>query len=84
MSVSGGLPAGISVGENSVAGALAFLVGSRRRLVLVVVTALVGILVAFFQALGLPLEQSHLRPGRPAHPAEHLGAHAVRHGVAHP
>ncbi|HEU4548004.1 MAG TPA: hypothetical protein VFR88_17095 [Microlunatus sp.] len=57
MSVTGGLPAGSSVGGNSVAGALAFLIGSRRRLVLVVVTALVGILMAFFQALGLPLEQ---------------------------
>jgi hypothetical protein len=56
MSVSGGLPTGSSVGGNSVVGALAFLIGSRRRLVLVVVTVLVGVLMAFFQALGLPLE----------------------------
>lgn len=61
MSVTGGLPTGSpvggnSVGGNSVGGALAFLVGSRSRLVLVVVTVLVGVLAAFGQALGLPLE----------------------------
>ena len=56
MSVTGGLPTGDPVVGNSVGGALAFLVGSRSRLVLVVVTVLVGILMAFFQALGLPLE----------------------------
>ena len=56
MSVNGEPPAGHSVGENTVAGALASLVGTRRRVILVAVTVLVGVLVAFGQALGLPLE----------------------------
>ena len=56
MSVNGEPPAGHSVGENTVAGALASLVGTRRRVILVAVTVLVGVLVAFAQALGLPLE----------------------------
>jgi ABC-2 type transport system permease protein len=52
MSVSGGLPPGSAVGD-----ALQALVGSRSRLVLVAVTVLVGTLVAFGQALGLPFDQ---------------------------
>jgi hypothetical protein len=52
MAMSGGPPTG-----NTLGGALRALVGSRSRLVLVLVTALVGGLVAFGQAFGLPLEQ---------------------------
>ena len=46
MSVTGGLPTGDPVVGNSVGGALAFLVGSRSRLVLVVVTVGVTVGVA--------------------------------------